>query len=55
MVNKTMPGKVRKAAKKAAPAGRSSKGGKKRQRGRLGSILFGVLVGLAAIAIAFFI
>ena len=55
MANKTTPGKTAAAAKKAASAGRGRKGGKKNQRGRLGSILFGVLVGLAAIAIAFFI
>ncbi len=55
MVNKTKPGRSAKAAGKAGAPGGSRKGGRKRQRGRLGSILFGVLVGLAAIAIAFFI
>ena len=51
MANKTTPGKNAAAAKQTALAGRGRKGGKKNQRGRLGSILFGVLVGLAAIAI----
>ena len=56
MANKTTPGKTLAGVKRAAAAGRVRKGGKKKnQRVRVGSILFGVLVGLAAIAIAFFI
>ncbi|MBO4886041.1 MAG: rod shape-determining protein MreC [Clostridia bacterium] len=61
MVNKSTPESSGKAAKnartvkKAASLGRRKKGNGKGQRGRLGSILFGVLVGLAALAIAFFI
>ncbi|MBR3504037.1 MAG: rod shape-determining protein MreC [Clostridia bacterium] len=55
MANKTKPGKTAAAAKKAPSAGRVGKGGKKNQRVRVGSIVFGVLVGLAAVAIAFFI
>ena len=61
MVNKTTSGKSGGAAKtpgtgrKAASSGRAKRGNKKGQRGRLGSIVFGVLVGLAALAIAFFI
>ena len=55
MANKVTPGKTAKGAKKAPAANRSRKGGKKERRVKVGSILFGVLVGLAAIAIAFFI
>lgn len=56
MVNKTTPGKSAKTVRKTAATNRTKKKGKKKaQRGRLGSIVFGVLVGLAALAIAFFI
>jgi len=56
MVNKTTSGKSGRAAAKRAAVSNPVKRGKKRaRRGRVGSILFGVLVGLAALAIAFFI
>ena len=57
MVNKTTPGKTGKTGKtvKKTPGKRAKNTKAKGQRGRLANILFGVLVGLAALAIAFFI